>query len=713
MIASTLAALYPDAPTLELRVFVNGHIDSGYFNDYAALERAALNYQKIRSQVYFTLNPCKAELIARASNRVESRTKETTTDKDIATRRYLPLDFDPIRVAGISATDKERASAHNAAKRARAYLAGIGWPQPIELDSGNGAYLVYRIDLPNDPESAELVKTILHVCDHLFSDEAVKVDTSMYNASRIVRLPGTRNTKGDSTEDRPHRQAQVIHIPDALVTVDRKLLENLAAMLPQPPKPEKLTQRIDIGAWLVDQGFNVIKKDRWDSAIIYTLERCAFDPNHTNGSAAILQYDNGGYQYKCFHDSCSSNGWKQFVKLHPLPGTDKSKSAKIIAALNGLGYFFRLNECADRIEVNGSPITNPLAAKLRVLMADRNVKPASLIEDAYHANALENSYHPVKEYLGGLEYDPTRDYIRELAECLHDIHAPIGNDTVAYTWLKHWLIGSVAKVYEAEQNPMLVLVGEQRIGKSTFARWLASGLPNFFIEGGIDPQRADDKLRLIQAWIWEVAELGATTRKADVEALKHFITTRWVTVRRPYDKYDMHKPAQASLIGTINPDGSGFLADGTGNRRFLTMTLSKIDYAYTQLPIDRIWAQAVHYYRTGVTWLLPEDGQAEQAAINKAYEIEDPYADLLQAYFTISPDDHTLWTPSLEILRTLQEREPNALRGELKRQSMDLSKACNKLGLKRERRNNVYGYCGIVPQPTIKLNFVNKRAEVK
>jgi hypothetical protein len=40
-------------------------------------------------------------------------------------------------------------------------LASEGWPAPLLSDSGNGAHLLYPIDLPNDPESSELVKLCL------------------------------------------------------------------------------------------------------------------------------------------------------------------------------------------------------------------------------------------------------------------------------------------------------------------------------------------------------------------------------------------------------------------------------------------------------------------------------------------------------------------------------------------------------------------------
>ena len=86
------------------------------------------------------------------------------------------------------------------------------------------------------------------------------------------------------------------------------------------------------------------------------------------------------------------------------------------------------------------------------------------------------------------------------------------------------MLGTVGKVINHDQNFMLVLDGRQDIGKSSLVRWLCP-LPDYFIEGAIVPDDKDSTLRLIRHWIWEVGELQSTTRKADREALKNFITT--------------------------------------------------------------------------------------------------------------------------------------------------------------------------------------------
>ena len=77
---------------------------------------------------------------------------------------------------------------------------------PVTGDSGNGAHLLYRIDLPNDEPATLLVRGCLAALDVLFSDDRVSVDTANFNASRIWKLYGTVSRKGDDTPERPHRK---------------------------------------------------------------------------------------------------------------------------------------------------------------------------------------------------------------------------------------------------------------------------------------------------------------------------------------------------------------------------------------------------------------------------------------------------------------------------------------------------------------------------
>nr|WP_320132154.1 hypothetical protein [uncultured Holophaga sp.] len=187
---------------------------SGYFDDLEALIKEACRVEYAKGW-YITLNPLNPDLLSRRSNRADRAGKgETASDGDVLKRTWLPIDLDAVRLSGISATDEEHHVALDRARKIAAHLRGQGWPDPILGGSGNGAHLLYRVDLPRD--DGGVVQKCLQALDKRFSDEWVKVDTSVYNSARIWKLYGTPACKGDSTLNRPHRMAKIIGIPNGI-----------------------------------------------------------------------------------------------------------------------------------------------------------------------------------------------------------------------------------------------------------------------------------------------------------------------------------------------------------------------------------------------------------------------------------------------------------------------------------------------------------------
>ncbi len=221
--------------------------------------------------------------------------------------------------------------------------------------------------------------------------------------------------------------------------------------------------------------------------------------------------------------------------------------------------------------------------------------------------------------------------------------------------------------------------------KSTFLFYsYAENDTDYFIEAAVNPDDKDSWLRLISRMVWEAAELGAITRRSDREALKNFISARMVTVRKPYGQYDIIKPALASLVGTINNE-AGFLTDPTGNRRFLTCRLTRIDWQgyTTNCDPDQIWAEAVALYRQGESGQLDPVEARLQQVINAGYMVELPLEMLLLKHFEIKPEID-IWTPAIDIVKRLEEL---GLRDGHQRQHLrDLSAVMQQLGVPKSRR---------------------------
>jgi hypothetical protein len=324
-LARTVETLFSPGDVVELRTFKDGRTYSGYFDNHQELAKAAAKHDERGHDVYMTLNKLPGEIAYRRYNRVEQikGRDQTTSDGDVERRWYLFIDADCERVSGISSTDEEKHKSREKVLEVREYLRSQGWPAPIVCDSGNGYHLLYRIDLPADQESLELVASVLEALDFKFSDDAVKVDTTTKNAARITKAYGTTAKKGDDLPERPHRPSKILKVPEKLAPVGRERLEELAAMKPEESRGFQVFpggrgyKEFDIAEWIVQHGIRVKREGPWGrGGYRWILEECL--NGHTDNSGYILQMPSGAIVARCHHDSCDYE-WRDFRK-HYEPG---------------------------------------------------------------------------------------------------------------------------------------------------------------------------------------------------------------------------------------------------------------------------------------------------------------------------------------------------------------------------------------------------------
>jgi hypothetical protein len=323
-----LRCLYATAPGARYE-----HIESGYFT-YENIPKVASELARIEARgVYFTPNPVNPVLLARSANRIQAGKRETsTTDADILSRRWLLIDCDPKRPSGISASEAEHDAALYKAIEVSEKLKSYNWPEPVMLDSGNGAQLMYRIDLPADDDG--LVKDCLQALAPM-GDDKVSIDQTVFNPARIWRLPGTMNCKGDEVEDRVYRMAKIVSTPDSppeIVPVEK--LRALAGTV-QSSVPERIPNDTTfyIDAWIAEHCPEAEGPTNWKDGRKWVFPICPFNEAHDNRSAVIVQQANGAIGFTCHHNGCINNDWhalrelKGDAKRQPenLPEVDLSK----------------------------------------------------------------------------------------------------------------------------------------------------------------------------------------------------------------------------------------------------------------------------------------------------------------------------------------------------------------------------------------------------
>lgn len=645
--------------------------DKGYFSDRAALalEAAKQTLKPASVAVYVNLQQIDPNCLARAHNKISDGAKPMTAADVTRYTRFL-IDVDRAGVKGISATDAEKAEIFDALAAIREFLVHeLDWPDPrFDGDSGNGAHIAWELDLPPTKENQDLLERCYQALQQKFGSDILSIDASLADPNQLIKLYGTMTRKGDDTPDRPHRFSKLLNTYETEpVTLEQ--LQALAALY-EPPKTAKKGKGDGkrkywkagtpeaVEAWAEGHGLTLGPRTadshpQTGDGYKWRVD-CLTSDEHQDGAVIILN-GSGYLKYRCQHNGCADKTVADVLDLHPAPKKGKGDGAtgeeeagslweKCVEDLIGLGYSFRMNELDDCVECNGERLSDGLDAEIIMRMMDMGWKEAGYIRLAWTAEAHQRRYHPVKDFLNGLVWDG-QDHLAKLERYIKDAHPQIIYENgdrmpVIGAWLRRWGVAAVGKVLGGRsvsiQNPMIVFVGGQDVGKSTLAKWLCP-LPSdvYFIESHIEPDSTDHLRYLSSKLVWEVGELGRTTRKADREGLKAFLTKTEVTFRVPWGKHAVTKPAMASFIGTINPE-TGFLNDPTGHRRYLPVEIKSIKFDYlTEVDPVQLWAQFVALYRAGEPVNLTPEERAMADAIRTGHETEDNFAGFICKYYDI------------------------------------------------------------------------------
>ena len=185
---------------------------SGYFYDIEQAISALQPYDNYN--IYYSVNEVKKACASREQFGNFRLVRGTATSKaDIEHRWWIPIDVDCERPSGVSSTKEEKDKAYMKAREVFLFLQSLGFPAPAVIDSSSGYHLYVPCDLNNDDEAELLVKKFLEILALRFNDESVKIDTVLFDANRIIRLPGSYGRKGLNTTERPHRPVWIMSEP--------------------------------------------------------------------------------------------------------------------------------------------------------------------------------------------------------------------------------------------------------------------------------------------------------------------------------------------------------------------------------------------------------------------------------------------------------------------------------------------------------------------
>lgn len=253
--------------------------------------------------------------------------------------------------------------------------------------------------------------------------------------------------------------------------------------------------------------------------------------------------------------------------------------------------------------------------------------------DAVTNVAMANQWNPLTDWLDSLVWDG-EERVAYLLPMFLGCDPNDYNMAVMHLFLQ----GAVRRAYEpgCKFDYMLVLIGAQGLGKSTFLSLLA-GNGDWYCDNlnTIEGDAATEKLRGM--WILEMAELLATKRQKDVEGIKAFVTSRVDVIRPKYGRETEQRKRTCVFAGTTN--NRHFLTDKTGNRRFLPVDCGVNEPAMSLFDKDakayfeQAIAEAVHIYKTKKPKLVLNE-RLSKYAIEKQedYLEDDPRIGVIQGY---------------------------------------------------------------------------------
>lgn len=228
------------------------------------------------------------------------------------------------------------------------------------------------------------------------------------------------------------------------------------------------------------------------------------------------------------------------------------------------------------------------------------------IDDSLALEFEKQSFHPIVDYLSQLEWDG----VSRIDTLLIDFFG-VKDNVYTREAIRKMLVASVARVYRpgCKFDLVLTLVGEQGTGKSTFIKKLGR---EWFSDTFMTVQGKEALEQIQGAWLIEMAELSGL-RKAEVEAIKHFISKQEDMFRPAYARTSETYLRQCTFWGTTN--NKDFLRDPSGNRRFMPIDIKSENATkdiFTEFDdiVDQVWAEAVYLYRKGETLFLSDEAEA-------------------------------------------------------------------------------------------------------
>lgn len=554
---------------------------------------------------------------------------------------------------------------------------------------------------------------------------AAELDTSVFNPVQIhyTAAPVFEDGVADPVPMRSGFVPALLDDAVALV-IDQAVLDQAQALKPRQ-RGDLVVTDDPVADLLFEQG-RVLGESREGALII----ECPWADEHstdTTGSDSTVWFPAGtnGYDkghFKCLHAHCADRLDIEFFQAigyqedtlagfdvvqtiqadgtpapPPPPAYERDGKGAILATVENVALACRRpDECGAFIGYDSFQGAIMIAAapgewrtfedtdytSLRIALERGGFKPVGreLARDVVELVAKENQFDSARVWLDGLAHDGTPRVETFMARYFGTEDTPYMRAVGLYLWTA--MAGRIMEPgIKADMVP--ILVGPQGAGKSSGVAAMVPS-PEFFAEVSFNDKDDDQARRLRGKLLAEISELrGLGTR--DLEAIKAFVTRtheQWVP---KYKEFATSYARRVVLVGTTNQDE--FLADDTGNRRWLPARVGVVDVQALHRDHLQLWAEARDLFLVGGVAFREAERLAE--GIHGEHTVGDPWEDDIAKWLDTPDSFDGDVTPRMREFLQVNDVAAGALRLEArqigKREEMRIGKCLQKLGFVRRQ----------------------------
>lgn len=354
------------------------------------------------------------------------------------------------------------------------------------------------------------------------------------------------------------------------------------------------------------------------------------------------------------------------VQAMPKESLKKDREENVIPLIKAAleAYDIKKNEVTQEIEYKGKPMTtsnlNTIWSEIATALGTKCTQ--SHVDSLIH-NDNTRTYNPFLEFFERYQdREIKHGTIQSLISTVTARHllnedgqiSDIG-PMITQIFIRKWIISLIASMHGTYSLLILVLCGEQGLGKTNFFRWLLpSELRDYYGESKLDRGK-DDEILMCRKLILCDDEFSGKS-KNEYKLLKQYASTQFFNLRQPYGRKFEDYRRYAVLCGTSNENE--VINDPTGNRRIIPINLTAIDFgAYREVDKIDLLMEAYHIWKTegDTSWQLNKGEIAQLSMSSADNEQVDTAAEALDVVFEKPTAFEGTWMTATEVRDTIMK----------------------------------------------------------